>query len=212
MTRSCSRASPARSAPCARSRTCRSRSPRASAAPSSAPTAPARPRCSTSSPATSRPPPAGCCFFGDDVTLHAAVRAHPRRACGAPTSPRSCSASSPCATTCSSPSRGVSRNRFSLFRARRSRTTGRALLARVRLHRGRRPAGVGALARPAAPARDRHGARRRAAPDPVRRAGGRALAGERAELVALPQRAAARTWASSSSSTISTSRCAWSSA
>ena len=41
------RASPGPSAPCARSRTSRSRSPRGSAAPSSAPTAPARPRCST---------------------------------------------------------------------------------------------------------------------------------------------------------------------
>ena len=64
----CWRASRAPSARCARSRTSRSRSRPASAAPCSAPTAPARRRCSTSSPAISRRPPGTVRFFGEDVT------------------------------------------------------------------------------------------------------------------------------------------------
>jgi ABC-type Fe3+/spermidine/putrescine transport system ATPase subunit len=76
--------------------------------------------------------------------------------------------------------RGVANGRFSFLRARAGHASTIAtndLLERTRLshiadERGREP-----RARPATPARDRHGARRRAAPDPVRRTRRRALAG-----------------------------------
>ena len=56
---------------------------------------------------------------------------------------------------------------------------------RVRLDPVAEQLGLRAVPRPAAPARDRHGAGRRAALHPVRRAGRRAVAGERRELVQL---------------------------
>ena len=96
--------------------------------------------------------------------------------------------------------RGVARGRFSMLRPRRSEHDARGgeRSPRARASRPRRrPAGVRARARPAAPARDRHGARRRAAADPVRRAGGRALARRAPRARARSSRRCRRTWASS---------------
>ena len=76
--------------------------------------------------------------------------------------------------------RGVARGRFSLLRPRAESTTAASaddLLRRVRLEAVADERVAVAFPRPAAAARDRHGTRRRAATDPVRRAGRRALAG-----------------------------------
>ena len=80
--------------------------------------------------------------------------------------------------------RGVASGRFSLRRPRarprrRSVATRRPARARAPEPHRRRARGQPG-ARPAAPARDRHGAGRRAAPDPVRRAGRRPVAGRAA--------------------------------
>ena len=68
---------------------------------SSAPTAPARRRCSTPSPATFRPPPGGSISSAKTSPSCRRTSAS-ARACGAPTSLRCCFATSRCATTCSS--------------------------------------------------------------------------------------------------------------
>ena len=110
--------------------------------------------------------------------------------------------------------RGVARGRFDFRRPRAAHPSRagdrRAARARAPAVRGAAP-GVEPVARPAAPARDRHGAGRRAAPHPVRRAGRRPVARRAARAGGAARARCPSTWASSSSSTTSTSRCASSS-
>ena len=72
--------------------------------------------------------------------------------------------------------RGVSRNRFSFLRASPNGPVTDELLERVRLTHVADLPGGRAVPRPAAPARDRHGAGGRAAPHPLRRARRRPVA------------------------------------
>ena len=194
------RASAAASARSWRSTMCRSPSPPASGARSSAPTAPARPRCSTPSPATSRRPP-GASASSARTSPPAARTSASAAACGAPTSLRCCSAAVSVRDNLFLAARGVARGRFSLLRARAGRPLARGrpgdLLDAAHLDAVADQPVADALARPAAPARDRHGAGRRAALHPVRRAGGRPVAGRSARAGRRCWRAAARTWASS---------------
>ena len=116
-------------------------------------------------------------FFGEDITDAAAPRAHP--AGPAPHLPVLAAVPRPhaCATTCSSPCAASPRPLQLLPAAARGHASQRGDRGSARAHPPRHVADdpvADAVARPAAPARDRHGAGRRAAPDPVRRAGRRA--------------------------------------
>ena len=93
--------------------------------------------------------------------------------------------------------RGVSRGTASASSARETNRQCRGSARARAPDARRRPAGGLALARPAAPARDRHGARRRAAPDPVRRAGRGPVARRAARAGGAARRRCPRTWASS---------------
>ena len=118
------------------------------------------------------PPTAGrVYFFGEDVTefpVHERIRRGLRRTYQSSLLFRDLSVRDNLFLA----ARGVTRGRFSFLRPRSGDASSAAaaeLLAHVRLEHVAGPTGVGAVARPAAPARSRHGARRRAAHDPVRR-------------------------------------------
>ncbi len=111
------KASAAASARWWRSPTSISRSAPASGERSSAPTAPARPRCSTPSPATSRRPP-GASASSARTSPTSPSRSASGAACAAPIRSASCSAASPCSTASSSPAAASRAARLSLLRPR----------------------------------------------------------------------------------------------
>ena len=142
----------------------------------------------------------------------AAARAHPARPATHLSDLAVVRRACRCSTAIFLACRGVSRRRL-LAAAAGPRRRHHGAGASRSLHAGpsraaARCAGGHAQPRPAAAARDRAGAGRRAALHPVRRAGGRAVADRAARPGRDPQRAARRISATSSSSTISTWRCA----